>query len=99
MQLACIMFDYDHGNLPIFFNTFFTKTSNIHSYGTRNATAGKLSENVAENTTTHGFTMFKFKGPKVFNNINIKDFDFYADSKSVQSFRKKYKSYLIEMYE
>ena len=97
MLLACLMFDYDHGNLPIFFNTLFTKTSTIHSYGTRTATAGKLRENVAVNTTTHGFTMFKFKGPKVFN--NIKDFDFYADSKTVQTFRKKYKSHLIEMYE
>ena len=54
-------------------------------------------ENVGVHTTTHGFTMFKFRGPKVFN--NIKDFDFYTDSKSVQSFRKKYKSYLIEIYE
>ena len=78
-------------------HTFFNKISSIHSYGTRNATAGKLSENVAVNTTTHGFTMFKFKGPKFLN--NIKDFDFYADSRSVQSFRKKYKSYLIEIYE
>ena len=50
MQLACLMFDYDHGNLPICFNTLFTKTSIIHSYGTRNATAGKLSENVAVKT-------------------------------------------------
>ena len=97
MQLACLMFDYDHGNLPICFNTLFTKTSIIRSYWTRNATAGKLSENVAVNTTTHGFTMFKFKCPKVFN--NIKDFDFYAESKCVQSFRKKYKSYLIEIHE
>ena len=82
---------------PLCFNTLFTKTSIIHSYGTRNATAGKLRENVAVTTTTHDFTMFKFKVPKVFN--NMKDYDFYGDSKSVQSFRKKYKSYLIEMYE
>ena len=54
MQLACLMFEYDHGNLPICFNTLFNKMSSIHSYGTRNATAGKLSENVAVNTTTHG---------------------------------------------
>ena len=91
------MFEYDHGNLPICFNTLFNKISSIHSYGTRNATAGKLSENVSVNTTTHGFAMIKFKGPKVLN--NIKDFDFYADSRSVQSFRKNYKSYLIEIYE
>ena len=59
------------------FNTLFNKISSIHGYGTRNWTAGKLSENVAVNNATHGFTMLKFKGPKVFN--NIKDFDFYAD--------------------
>ena len=97
MQFACIMFDYDHGNLPICFNALFNKISSIHGYGTRNATAGNLRENVAVNNKTHGFTMFKFKGPKVFN--NIKDLDFYSDSKNVQSFRKKYRSYLIEIYE
>ena len=90
------MFEYDHGNLPICFNTLFNKTSSIHSYGTSNAIAGKLSENASVNTTTHGITMFKFKGPKVFN--NIKDFDFYAESKCVQSFRKKYKSYFNLTY-
>ena len=77
-------------------HTFQKYIGHIH-FGHKNATAGKLSENVAVNITTHGFTMFKFKGPKVFN--NIKDFDFYAGSKCVQSFRKKYKSYLIEIYE
>ena len=97
MQLACLMFDFDHGNLPKCFNIYFNRLSSIHNYNTRNATAGKLSENIAVNTSTHGFTMFKFIGPKVLN--NIKDFAFYNDSKSVQSFRKKYKSNLIEIYE
>ena len=87
MKFACLMFEYDHGNLPIYASTYFSTKYRAYSYGTRNATAGKLSENVTVNTTTHGFTMIKFKGPKVFN--NIKDLDFYADSDSVQSFRKK----------
>ena len=70
MQFACLMFDYDHGNLPICFNTLFNKISSIHSYVTGNATVGKLSKNVAVNTTTHGFTMIKFKGPKVYSSKN-----------------------------
>ena len=96
MQLACLMFDYDHGNLPKCLNTYFNRVSNIHDYDTRNATAGKLSENVAVNTSTYGFTMFKFIGPKILN--NIKDNVFYKDSNSLQSFRKKYKLHLIENY-
>ena len=62
MQLACLMFDFDHGNLPECFNLYFKKVTSIHNYETRNATAGKLSENVAVNTSTHGLTMFKFIG-------------------------------------
>ena len=68
----------------------------MHNYETRNATTGKLSENVRINTTTHGLIMLKFQGPKVFN--AIKDFPFYNDSKSLQSFRHKYKLHLIELY-
>ena len=97
MQLACLMFDFDQVNLPQCFNSYFKTVSSIHNYETRNATTGKLRENVAVNTSTHGFTMLKFIGPKIFN--NIKDFAFYKDSKCVQSFRKKYKSYLIDTYE
>ena len=77
MQLACLMFDYDHGNLPRCFNNYFNKVSNIHNHLTRGSTTGKISENVVINTSTHGFTMFKFIGPKVFN--NIKDISFYKD--------------------
>ena len=77
MQLACLMFDYDHGNLPRCFNNYFNKVSNIHNHLTRGSTTGKISENVVINTSTHGSTMFKFIGPKVFN--NIKDISFYKD--------------------
>ena len=49
----------------------------MHNYETRNATTGKLSENIRINTTTHGLTMLKFQCPKVFN--AIKDLQFYND--------------------
>ena len=73
-----------------------TKVSDIHNYETRNATAGKLSENIKVNTSTHGLTMFKFWGPKFLN--AIKDIPFYNDAKTLHYFRHKYKQYLIDIY-
>ena len=96
MQYACLMWEYENGNLPNCFKHYFKKVSEIHKYGTRNATTGKLSENVRINTSTHGLSMLKFRGPKAFN--VIKDLPFYNESKSLQYFRHKYKSYLIEPY-
>ena len=97
MQYACLMWEYEHGNLPTCFKNYFKKVSDMHNYETRNATTGKLSENIRVNTSTHGLTMLKFQGPKVFN--AIKDFEFYNDSKSLYNFRHKYKSYLIDLYD
>ena len=96
MQYACLMWEYEHGNLPICFKQYFTKVSDIHNYETRNATAGKLSENIKVNTSTHGLTMFKFWGPKVLN--AIKDIPFYNDAKTLHYFRHNYKQYLIDLY-
>ena len=97
MQYACLMWEYENGNLPNCFKHYFKKVSEIHKYGTRNATTGKLSENIRINTSTHGLSMLKFRGPKAFN--VIKDLPFYNESKSLQYFRHKYKSYLIEPYD
>ncbi len=67
IQYACLMWDFDHGNLPKCFTYYFKKISDVHNHKTRNATAGKLSENILVNTNVHGFTMLKFQGPKVLN--------------------------------
>ena len=96
IQLACLMWDFDHGNLPNCFNTYFLHISEIHNYHTRNANAGNLSENVAVNTHVHGFSMFKYRGPKILN--SIKNIPIYKESKTVQYFRGKYKDNLIKTY-
>ena len=55
----------------------------------------KLSENIKVKTITYGKKMFKFKGPKILN--NIKDLTFYREAKTKQYFRRKYKAYLIKL--
>ena len=97
MQFACLMWDYDHGYLPKCFNNYFFPVSGIHNYKTRNATAGKLSENIVVHTSTHGFAMMKFIGPKILN--QIKDTTFYKESKSVKYFRRKFKANIIDSYQ
>ena len=58
------------------------------------ASSHKLSENIKFNIKTHGKSMFKFKGPKVLN--EIKDLKLYGVSKNKLYFRRKYKLYLLE---
>ena len=96
MQFACLMWEFDHGNLPKCFNNYFEKVSDTHKYATRNSTSGKLSENINVNTSRYGFTMLKFQGPKVLN--TIKDIAFYKDAKTLPYFRHKYKTFLIDTY-
>ncbi len=96
MQYACIMWDFEHGNLPKCFTNYFRKISEIHKYKTRNSTSGKLSENINVNTSTHGTNMLKFLGPKVLN--AIKGNSFYHNCKTISNFRNKYKSHLINYY-
>ena len=95
-QFASIMWDQDHDLLPNSISCFFKPVSQIHGYNTRMVSAGKLSENIAIHTSTHGKKMFKFTGPRILN--NLKDQHFYKNSKSKNVFIKRYKKYLIDMY-
>ena len=95
-QLASLMWDHDKGVLPKCFDNYFTKVNKVHNYGTRLANANKLSVNVAVNTSTHGQTMMKYIGPRIFN--EIKDLHFYDITRAKTTFRKKYKSHLITSY-
>ena len=95
-QFASIMWDQDHDLLPNSISCFFKPVSQIHGYNTRMVSAGKLSENIAIHTSTHGKKMFKFTGPRILN--NLKDQHFYNNSKSKNVFIKRYKKYLIDLY-
>ena len=96
-QIANLMWDCDNGSLPQCFSRYFSKVKNLHSYPTRMATSDKLSLNLAVNTKTHGETMFKFKGSRLWN--NIKDLPFYHANIKKFTFKKKYKAYLTGHYD
>ena len=88
------MFDQDNGNHPNCLSTYFRKVEVIHSHNTRMASSHKLSENIKFKTKTHGKSMFKFKGPKILN--EIKDLKLYGAAKNKAYFRRKYKLYLLD---
>ncbi len=94
MKFACIMWDFDHGDLPKCFSDYFSLVSKTHNYQTRSSIAGKLSENVVINTSTHGTALLRSIGPKILN--SLKNIAFYKEVKSLKHFRNKYKSYLLE---
>ena len=95
-QYGSLMWDQDHGILPQCFTHYFTPVSDIHNYNTRSATSMNLAENVSINTDTHGKKLFKFYGPKFFN--NLKQQELYTKSVTKISFIKKYKTSLLQNY-
>lgn len=95
-QIASLMWDHDKGNLPNCFESYFTKVRKIHKYETRMACSNKLSVDMAINTSTHGQTMFKYYGPRIFN--EMADLTFYENSRTKNTFRKKYKTHLLGKY-
>ena len=96
IQIANLMWDHEQGNLPQCFANYFTKVNYTHNYATRMATSNKLSLNLSVNTKTHGQTMFKYQGSRIWN--SIKDLPFYHMRIKKVTFKKKYKKYLIGLY-
>ena len=84
------MYQYVNGSLPISFNAFFTKLSDIHNYDTRN----KSNYNPTRNKKAFADKAIRTMGPILWNSLdkNIKK------SKSTIHFRKLYKSSLISNY-
>ena len=64
--------------------------SDVHSYSTRSSTQNKLSQ-ILVNTDMHGKKLFKFFGPRVFNNIT--NLDFYKKCKCKNKFKRKMKDF------
>ena len=94
-QIALFMYEYEHGNLPIIFDSFFKKVKESHSYNTRSASLGQLTL-VKTKTVKYGGSMLKSLGVKIFN--QIKGLEFFSKSKSKHDFSKKYKNFLIMYY-
>ncbi len=95
-QISCLMWDYEHGSLPKSFNKYFISLKDTHTYKTRNADDNKLSLNMAVNTSTHGKTMFKYQGCRLYNELI--DLPFYLPYMKKGTFKKKYKLHLIGSY-
>ena len=89
------MFDYDHGNLLSAFDTYFSKTEDLHPYNTRSASQGKLFS-LKNSHTNHGNLQIQNIGVAVYNKmINL---GFYKGCKTKHTFGQKYKTYLISLY-
>ena len=90
LELGVFMYKYFNGLLPMSFNAFFTKLSDIHNYDTRN----KSNCNPTRNKKVFADKAVRTTGPILWNSIdqNIKN------SISTKHFRKLYKSSLISLY-
>ena len=97
LQMASLMWDFENGSLPQCFSSYFTKVSHRHNHSTRLANSNKYSTSQRFNTDTHGKTMFKFQGSRLWN--SILELPFYHSNIKKPTFRKKYKLHLSSFYQ
>ena len=94
LQLSILMWQYDHGELPNCFNSYFKKITSIHTHNTRASSSQKLSENVPARTDFYGKKSFHFIGPRVFN--KIVELDFFKTCNSLVGFKTNLKKFLLD---
>ena len=94
-QLASLMWDYDHGNLPVSLNSLFVRRADIHGMNLRNAANQRLYTATKRNTN-YGFYSFSQLGSLLLN--ELKDLDIYNNANSKSIFLMKYKRSLIAQY-
>ena len=90
LELGVFMYKYFNGLLPMSFNTFFTKLSDIHNYDTRN----KSNYNPTRNRKVFADKAIRTTGPILWNSIDKS----IKNVISTKHFRKLYKSSLISSY-
>ena len=86
-QTALFMFSYHRNLLPNIFNNYFISNRNVNKYLTRNA------DKLYIPFYTHSISrrVISYNGPIVWNNVPSE----LKMCPSLQSFRKKYKSHLL----
>ena len=94
LNLASLMWDYDHNLIPKSLNIWFNKKP-THSYRTRFVKKGKLTP-VVYKTTLFGMNSFRYEGTKILN--LLKDEALYINSISKKDFISKLKSEIIRSY-
>ena len=92
-QIKLLIFVYQCVNKisPPTFHTFFDSLSNVHQYGTRQATKGDIFL-IQKNTLQYGLRSVRYYGAKCRNNIP----DYIRRSPSVRSFQCNLKSFIFE---
>ena len=78
---------------PIYFHNYFTPSSSVHRFGTRQATRGDLF-NTLKNTTLYGHKTVQYFGSKLWNTLPI----FIRVTVTAALFRSKLKVYFIDSY-
>ena len=78
---------------PIYFHNYFTPSSSVHRFGTRQATRGDLF-NTLKNTTLYGHKTVQYFGSKLWNTLPI----FIRVTVTAALFRSKLKAYFIDSY-
>ena len=93
LNLASLMWDYDHDELPKSLNFWFKKPN--HPYHTRFVKQGKLKP-CEHNTTKFGVYSFRYEGTQLLN--DIKNEQVYIHSKSRKHFTNKFKREITTNY-
>ena len=90
LELGTFMYRYSVNELPLIFNDYFSKRSDIHSYQTRHTHC----LNLTRNKRTFSDNAIRTTGPLLWNSIDKK----MKESKSVKHFRTQFKQSLVSKY-
>ena len=106
LQNCLFICDYNHGNLPTIFNRTFDKTNDLHNFGTRNATSGKITAKMSNSVAYGTNSIFnqRISSWNIISNV-INNFDINHQNKldlnnmSRSSFKKLVSSHLSSSYQ
>ena len=90
LELGVFMFKYHINDLPVVFNDYFKKRSDIHDYQTRHVN----DLNTAFNKKSFTDNAIRTSGPLLWNSLSFK----IKESKSVKQFRNNLKQNIILNY-
>ena len=93
LKLLCFVYDCVNKNSPNCFRNFFESVSNVHQYGTRQASKNDIFL-TRKNTLQYGIRSVRFSGAKSWNSIPVD----IKRSSSAFSFRQKLRAFLFMKY-
>ena len=101
LQLAKFIFNCMHLITPPIFYNWFKLNNTIHNYNTRSTFFDIDHDHISNNlfminarTTHYGLKLLKDSGPKLWNSVPNK----IRSSQSLNSFKLRFKKYLIAQY-